>query len=137
MTAAKILDSFALMAYFENETGAAFVEDLLLKAQTGEVHLAMSVINLGEVWYSIARNTSAQKADSYVQSICSMSIEIVDADWQITHQAALYKSKGGISYADCYAAALAKLRQADLVTADPEFEKLQDDINIVWPEIKN
>jgi ribonuclease VapC len=132
MTSTKILDTYALIAFFEDEPGADFVRGLLLEAESGNTKLAMSVVNLGEVWYSIARTVSAKQADLYVQEIRGMSIEIVDADWQLTHQAAIYKSKGGISYADCYAAALAKLREADLVTADPEFEKLNNEITIVW-----
>jgi predicted nucleic acid-binding protein len=132
MTATKVLDAFALMAYFEDEAGAAFVENLLLEAEKGNIKLAMSVVNLGEVWYAITRNTSAQEAERQVQNILSLAIEIVDADWEMTHQAAIYKSKGGISYADCYAAALAKLRKAELVTADPEFKKLQGEIVTTW-----
>ncbi len=134
MTTSLVLDTFALMAYFEDEAGASFVENILLETEKGNIKLAMSVVNLGEVWYSIARNTSAQEAENYVHNIRSLAIEIVGADWEMTRQAAIYKSKGGISYADCYAAALARLRQADLVTADPEFEKLKDEINIIWSE---
>lgn len=134
MTETKILDTFALMAYFGDEAGADFVEQLLMQAQKGNLKLAMSVVNLGEVWYSIVRHASVQEADAWVHNIRSWAIEIVDADWQLTRQAATYKARGGISYADCYAAALAKLRQADLVTADPEFAKLKDEINIIWSE---
>jgi len=132
MTATKILDAYALIAFFEDEPGADFVRGLLLEAEAGNVRLAMSVVNLGEVWYSVAREVSPQQADSIVQEIRGMSIEIVDADWELTHQAANYKSRGGISYADCYAAALAKLRKADLVTGDPEFEKLKEEVTTVW-----
>lgn len=134
MTETKVLDTFALMAYFGDEAGASFVEHLLMDAKKGNVKLAISVVNLGEVWYSIVRHASVQEADAWVHNLRSWAIEIVDADWQLTHQAATYKARGGISYADCYAAALAKLRQADLVTADPEFAKLKDEINIIWSE---
>ncbi|MFZ5911153.1 MAG: type II toxin-antitoxin system VapC family toxin [Chloroflexota bacterium] len=132
MATLKILDAFALMAYFEDEPGAGFVEKILLEAEKGEVELAMSVVNLGEVWYTIARKVSAQEADAYEQNIRGLSIEIVDADWNLTHQAAIYKARSGLSYADCYAAALAKQRQAELVTGDPEFKKLEDEILTIW-----
>ena len=61
-----------------------------------------------------------------------MSIEIVDADWELTYQAAVYKSKGDFSYADCYTAALGKLRQAEVVTGDPEFQTLTGEITTTW-----
>jgi predicted nucleic acid-binding protein len=128
----KVLDTYALVAFFAGEPGADFIRGLLLEAEAHKTKLAMSIINLGEVWYSIARIASAKQADVYIEEIRRMSIEIVNADWQLTHQAAIYKSRGGISYADCFAAALAKLRQAELVTADPEFGKVKDEITIVW-----
>ncbi len=128
----KILDAYALMAFFEDEPGANFVRGLLVEAESGNIKLAMTVVNLGEIWYSIARAVSAAQADVFIQEIRGMSIEIVDAHWPLTHQAAIYKSKGGISYADCFAAALARLRDAELVTGDPEFKKLGDEITMVW-----
>ncbi|KAF0107071.1 MAG: PilT domain-containing protein [Anaerolineaceae bacterium] len=132
MTATKILDTFALITFFEDEPGADFMRGLFLEAEAGNVKLAMSVVNLGEVWYSVAREVSPQQADSIIQEIHGMAIEIVDADWKLTQQAAIYKSRGGISYADCYAAALAKLRKAELVTGDPEFKKLKDEVTTIW-----
>jgi ribonuclease VapC len=48
--ASKVLDSYALMAFFEDEPGADFVRDLILKAEENKVNLLMSVVNLGEVW---------------------------------------------------------------------------------------
>ncbi|MDP2975514.1 MAG: type II toxin-antitoxin system VapC family toxin [Anaerolineales bacterium] len=132
MTATKILDTFALIAFFEDEPGADFVRELLLEAESKNIKLAMTVVNLGEVWYSIARTVSAEQADATVQEIRGMSIEIIDADWKLTHQAAIYKARGGISYADCYAAALAKLRKAEVITGDPEFQKLKDEVTTAW-----
>ncbi|MFH1907992.1 MAG: type II toxin-antitoxin system VapC family toxin [Chloroflexota bacterium] len=132
MTITKILDTFALIVFFEDEPGADFVRELLLDAESKNIELAMTVVNLGEVWYSIARTVSSEQADSIVQEIRGMSIEIIDADWKLTHQAAIYKSRGGISYADCYAAALAKLRKAVVITGDPEFQKLKDEVTTAW-----
>ncbi|MDI6770694.1 MAG: type II toxin-antitoxin system VapC family toxin [Anaerolineales bacterium] len=132
MTVTKILDTFALVAFFEDDAGADLVRELLLEAESKNIKLAMTVVNLGEVWYSIARTVSPEQADAIVQEIRGMSIEIIDADWKLTHQAAIYKARGGISYADCYAAALAKLREAELVTGDPEFQKLKDEVTTAW-----
>jgi len=128
----KVLDSYALMAFFEDEPGADFVRGLILQAEEGSTNLLMNVVNLGEVWYSIARTNSAEIADQYVQEIMGMAIEIVEVDWQLTHQAAAYKVNGNISYADCFAAALAKTRKAELITGDEEFNVLQDEIKVSW-----
>jgi ribonuclease VapC len=122
MTTSIVLDTYALIAFFEDEAGADFVRNLLLEAESGSLQLAMCLVNLGELWYTIARAVSPAQADALLQDIQGMSIEIVDADWELTYQAAIFKSKGGLSYDDCYTAALGKLRQAEVVTGDPEFQ---------------
>jgi ribonuclease VapC len=128
----KVLDAYALMAFFEDEPGADVVRNLLLKAEADDVKLLISVVNLGEVWYSIARTNSPETADQYIQEIQGMAIDIVDADWPLTRQAAAFKANGNISYADCYAAALTKNRKAELITGDKEFKALESVINIAW-----
>jgi len=130
--ATKVLDSYALMAFFEDEPGADIVRGLIHKAVESGTNLLMSVVNLGEVWYSIARTNSAETADQYIHEIKGMGIEIVDADWALTHQAAAFKVNGNISYGDCFAAALAKLKKAELVTGDKEFKSLEGEIKISW-----
>jgi len=130
--ATKVLDSYALMAFFEDEPGADFVRGLIHKAVESGTNLLMTVVNLGEVWYSIARTNSPETADQYVHEIKGMAIEIVDIDWTLTRQAAAFKVNGNISYADCFAAALAKIRKAELITGDKEFKVLQDEIKISW-----
>jgi hypothetical protein len=40
-----------------------------------------------------------------------MGIGIVEVDWNLTRQAAVFKVGGNISYAGCFAAALAKLKK--------------------------
>ncbi len=130
--AAKVLDAYAMMAFFEDEPGADFIRGLILQAEQGSADLMMSVVNLGEVWYAIARTNSTDIADQYIHEIEGMAIEIVDADWELTRQAAVFKVNGNISYADCYAAALAKTRGAELITGDKEFEVLQNEIEISW-----
>jgi predicted nucleic acid-binding protein len=130
--AVKVLDSYALMAFFEDEPGADLVRDLILKAEDGTDKLLMSVVNLGEVWYSIARATSPETADHYIHEIEGMAIDIVDADWALTRQAAEFKANGNIAYADCFAAALARNHKAVLITGDKEFKIVEGDIKISW-----
>jgi len=128
----KVLDSYALMAFFEDEPGADFVRGLLQKAVESDTTLLMTVVNLGEVWYAIARNNSPEIADQYIHEIKGMGVEIVEADWNLTRQAAAFKANGNISYADCFAAALAKLKKAELVTGDKEFKALEGEVKVVW-----
>jgi predicted nucleic acid-binding protein len=130
--ATKVLDSYALMSFFQDEPGADFIRGLIHKAMESDTSLLMSIVNLGEVWYAIARTNSPEIADQYIHEIKGMGIEIIETDWVLTRQAAMFKVGGNISYADCFAAALAKLKKAELVTGDKEFKSLEGEIKISW-----
>jgi predicted nucleic acid-binding protein len=75
---------------------------------------------------------SPETTDQYIHEIQRMSVDLVDADWGLTRQAAVFKANGKLAYGDCFAAALAKNRKAELITGDPEFKALEDEIEIAW-----
>ena len=56
----------------------------------------------------------------------------VTDDLHLVRDAAKMKAKHGMSYAGCFAAALAKLRHAELVTGDPEFKEVEGEVKVVW-----
>jgi predicted nucleic acid-binding protein len=131
-----VLDAHALMVLFNDEPGAEEVERILVKAETGATRLLMSVINWGEIYYSILRGASVQIADSKSREIAAMRIEIVPVeagDFELVRQAAVFKAKKRMSYADCFAAALAKIEDAELITGDPEFKAVESELKkIRW-----
>ncbi len=130
--AVKILDSWALMALFHEESAAEEVEKLLFQAGADRHKLLMSVVNWGEIYYSVRRGASPKVAEQKIQEIATMPIEIVSADMQQAHQAAIFKATHKMSYADCFGSALAKIRNADFVTGDPEFKQVEKEIKIHW-----
>jgi predicted nucleic acid-binding protein len=81
---------------------------------------------------TIARELSEENANASVKALRDLRIQFEDADWTITQEAARFKSQNRMSYSVCYAAALAKIRKADLVTGDGEFKPLDDEIKIAW-----
>jgi len=129
---AYILDAFAIMAYWDNEPSGQRVEEIIDRAHTSGIPLVVSCINLGEIYYTILRESSAADAERAVKAIHNLGMEIVPADWPLTHAAAEYKAKGGISYADCFALALATTRKGELVTGDPEFKAFESEVKILW-----
>jgi predicted nucleic acid-binding protein len=129
---AVVVDSWAVIAYFDDEGSAEYIGKLFGDAHESGIPLLMTVINLGEVWYSIARERSDTDAEQSIQDVADLGITIVDADWQLTHQAARFKAKGRIAFADCFAAALAKREHAPVMTGDPEFKPLEKEISIIW-----
>ena len=133
--ATMVLDAHALMVLFNDEPGADEVERILLKAESGSPKLLMSVVNWGEIYYSILRGASEEMAETKAHEIAGMQIELVpvDADdLQLVRQAAAFKATRKMSYADCFAAALAKIKNAELVTGDREFKQLARDVKIHW-----
>lgn len=129
---AVVLDSWAVIAYLEDEPSAEKIADIISDAHENNTPLLMSVANLGEVWYIVARETSEAEADRCEKELRQLAIEVVDVDWGLTLQAARFKSKHKMSFADCFAAALAKHKKAHLVTGDTEFRQVQAEISIVW-----
>jgi len=132
--ATKVLDSWALIAFFEDEPAAEAVEKLLLQAAAQKHKLLLSVVNWGEVYYSTMRTVSQEAAEQKSQEIASLPIDIIGVgeDLALTRQAAIFKSTKRMAYADCFAAALAKMRNAELVTGDPEFKEVEGEIKIAW-----
>ena len=127
-----VLDSWATIAYLEGETAAERVAEIIADAHEEEAPLLMSVINAGEVWYIVARQTSIADADASIKHLRDLGIEFVDADWNLAKQAGYFKWKNKMSFADCFAAALAKRTRARLATGDPEFKQVGQEISIEW-----
>jgi ribonuclease VapC len=130
--ATKVLDSWALIAFFEDEPAAEAVEKILEQAAAERHKLLISVVNWGEIYYNTMREVSQEAAEQKLKEIAAMPIEIVDADSELTKQAAIFKATKKMSYADCFGAALAKIRNAEFITGDLEFKEVEKEIKIGW-----
>jgi ribonuclease VapC len=120
------------MIFFEDRAGAPAVEELLGKATDAKRPLLMSVVNWGEVYYSVWRTRGEGVANGKLLEIAQLPIEIIDADLGLTRLAASLKAKHNLPYADCFAAALAESRKAPLVTGDKDFTRMESLLKIVW-----
>lgn len=127
-----VLDSYSLLSYAENEKGADEVGNILKKALENKAELFLSIINWGEMYYIAFREGGKERAELYKNTFAQYPIFIVEANKELTLQAAHYKAYYKISYADTFAAALAKLKKATLVTGDKEFSVLENEIKIYW-----
>ncbi len=127
-----VLDSWPMMAYLQGETAAKSVIDIIADAHANGDELLMSVVNASEVWYSIAKRAGNDRADEAIDLLRTLGIKFINVDWETTQIAASYKARGGISYADTFAAALAKQHKATLITGDQEFKQLEKEITINW-----
>ena len=132
--ATKVLDSWALIAFFEDEPAAEAVEKLLQQAADEKHKLLMSVVNWGEVYYNTMREVSREAAEQKAQEIAALPIDIIGVgdDLTLAKQAAIFKATHKMSYADCFAAALAQQLRCKVVTGDPEFRQLEKEVKVRW-----
>ena len=127
-----VLDSFALLAYLQDEAAAARIEKLLDNAGKEKCRLFLSMINLGELLYITERRGGVVKAQDALALIRQLPIEIVPVDEQVIFAAAHIKANHAISYADCFAVAAAVQENATIVTGDPEFQSVEGIVKVEW-----
>jgi predicted nucleic acid-binding protein len=105
---------------------------LLLSAKTGQISLIVSEINLGEVYYRCIRRTGKNLAIEIIEQFTLLPIEIAPVDWDLICKASELKAEIPIAYADCFAIATALLKEATVITGDPEFAQASHLISIDW-----
>lgn len=127
-----VLDSYAMLAFFEDEPGVEVVADILQQLINKKARGYMCVINWGEIYYNTMREQGAETAEMVLRQFDKYSVQLVEADKILTYEAAKLKAIYRIAYADCFAAALAIRLKAPLVSGDPEFRKLAGRINVQW-----
>jgi predicted nucleic acid-binding protein len=90
------------------------------------------VVNWGEVYYITLREAGRERADQVAHLLSTLPIQLVPVDMELAKKAAELKASKKMSYADCFAAALAGLRKAELVTGDKEFNQVKGEVKILW-----
>ena len=118
-----VLDASALLRFLDDEAGAERVEQLLNQAASGDLALSMSAVNWGEVIYAVAHRQGLDAANELLRKLSSLS-SVVPCSGEDAVQAALFKARYKIPYADAFAACLAAQNLACLITADYDFKRL-------------
>lgn len=93
------------------------------------------MVNWGEIYYNTMREVSQEAAEAKAREIAGLTIELAGVDernMDLIRQTAAYKTTRKLSYANAFAAALAKIKNAKLVTGDREFKEVEDEIVIRW-----
>jgi ribonuclease VapC len=130
--AVRVLDSYSLIAYLEGEEGADTMIEIFKAGRDSGRSLLLSVVNWGEVYYITLREAGRERAEEVAHLISTLPIQIIPADIELAKGAAEFKASKKMSYADCFAAALAKLRRAELVTGDEDFKQVEGEVKILW-----
>jgi ribonuclease VapC len=127
-----VLDSYALLAYFNAEAGGIRVEQVLRNAQRGICRVWLSLITLGEVLYITERERGLQQAHELLAALQQLPIGILEIDQEAVLAAAHVKAHYRLSYADAFVVAAAQNFNARILTGDPEFASLTALAQVEW-----
>ncbi len=131
-----VLDASALYRFLTGGPGADIVSRLFREGRDAEQQLRMSVVNWGEVYYTIARARGFEETSKIMDRVRLLPLAILDADEALTAQAARLKAGHGLPYADCFAAATTGTGGV-LVTSDvKDFKKFERLHLLALPEHK-
>ena len=127
-----VFDSHALLKLLRDEPGAEEVEKILTEAARRDEPAHMTEINYAEVQYIVRRKDGEAAWQTIARELVAAPIQFHVADRVLADSAADFKTRFKISLADAFAAALAKIKNAQLVTGDREFKQLTRDVKIHW-----
>ena len=120
-----VLDAWAILAYLQREEPAATrVREVLREAEVRQVEVFASLINIGEVFYNIARRKGEHIAEETLEELRCLPLTILSPEPDTILKAARLKSRHALSYADAFAVVTAQELQATLLTGDPEILQL-------------
>ena len=127
-----VLDTSALLAYYQDEEGADRVERILDEAARREASVYVSFMTLFELAYLAMAAEGPEEALRLVLRIRELNLEEAWPDENMLWRAAAVKAGGGVSVADAFIAGLAAALEATLVHQDPEFAKLGGEIDQIF-----
>jgi predicted nucleic acid-binding protein len=131
-----VLDANALYRFLTDGPGADVVRRLLKEARDAERPLQMSVVNWGEVYYTVAKAKGFAATDRIMDRVRMLPLTVLLADELTTMRAAKLKASYGLPYADCFAAAAAGTSGV-IVTADvKDFRRVPGIHLLALPEHK-
>lgn len=127
-----VLDSYAVLAFLFRERGYDSVLEVLEKAAAADEAAFIAAPNWAEIRYQVERKLGLKRWQETRTRLLGLPIEIVAADQRLAEEAGELKATRKMSLADCFCAALAREKTADLYTGDPEFKAVEKEIEIVW-----
>lgn len=127
-----VLDGYAVLAFLFQESGHEKVVALFEKAAESDKALLIAAPNWAEVRSTIERKVGLALWREARAKLLGLPIEIVPVDQELAEMAGEIQATKKMSLADCFTAALAKQRKAEVYTGDPVFRTVGGEIKINW-----
>ena len=125
-----VLDASALLSVFFGEPGMEKMRDLFHKAAEADHPPLISALNWAEVLYRMECKHGAEGLETARRFEHTMPLVVAPLHRELAEIAAHLKSECYLGLADSFSAALAKIKNAELITADTDFEAVE--IKVVW-----
>ena len=119
----KVVDSWAMVAWIQNEPAAPAFRSFLEEAYSGKITLLMSWLNVAETFYTLAKRNSPEVAEAFLIRLPSLPIRIMLPDEDGIMMAARIKARHPVAFGDSFAIALAEVEQASIITGDNEIRQ--------------
>jgi len=116
-----VLDSYTLLAFLFGERGHERVLDLLERTGAASRALLVAAPNWAEVGYVSERKVGAARWSEARERLLGLPLDMIPADQTLAEIAGEIKASRSMSLTDCFAAARARQRRAEIYTGDPEF----------------
>lgn len=126
-----VLDTSAVLTFFEDEPGSEVVEGLFGKAEQNEITIYLSFMTFTEVYYISFQEQGNDIAEQRLKQLNMLPAIRIDSDYESSHTAGKIKALHRLSIADAWISALAKIKQSILVHKDPEFESIEQEIEVL------
>jgi len=123
-----LFDTKALIAFFNNEKGADFVESILKDVDGEKAKGFISSITLTEIFYIYSRRLDRNYARKRIEQIKMSNLKIIEIDDEVAVKAGEYKMRP-IPIADALIAACASSVDAKIVTDDEHFK--ETDVEVI------
>ncbi len=131
-----VLDSYALLCLFDKKRPQEkkSIIRYLEKAEKGEIRLYLSKINEGEIFYKLFKYVGEPIARGVREDIRRgvFPVQVVSVTDKKVEKASEIKAQYPLSYADAFCIELAVDMNKPILTGDPEFEQVQNRVEIVW-----
>jgi len=117
-----VLDAYAIIALLRGESSAERVERAIAAGRAGA-----SWVNLGEVYYTIARASGHSTAGTAIERV-SRRLLTDEPGAESILAAASIRARHRLSYADAFAVEVAERHRAPLLTGAPEILTLEREL---------
>jgi len=124
-----VIDTYPLVAFFKNESGADDVQKILAKIERKEVNAFISTLTLAEIFYILSRYATVEFAATVLKYV-KINLKRAPVTDSIAEKGGEYKWKyaknRGMPLADAIIAATAFKEKAVLITDEEHFKEIKE-----------